>query len=347
MGTPGASSIIPDEAALEADLASVSPGLVDDLARLDGDLLVLGAAGKLGPSLVNLACRTVEQAGTGATVHAASRFSSPGSAERMQATGATVIRADLSTDAGLAELPDVANVVFLVGAKFGTTGNEAATWATNTYLPGRVAERFADSRIVALSTGNVYPLSRVADGGSLETDPYGPVGDYAMSCLGRERVLTHFSQHLGTALSIVRLNYAVEMRYGVLVDLATTISSDEPVDVTMGFANVVWQGYCNEVILRSLLHASSPPFLLNLTGPETMSIRRTAVELADALGTTVTITGTEADTALLSDAGKCHALFGYPRWSIDQLVTATADWVRRDRPRLNKPTHFQTRDGQF
>ena len=332
---------------LDAAMATVSPGLADDVAQLDGDILVVGAAGKLGPSLVNLACRAVEQAGTGATVYAASRFGTPGSAEEMAAHGATVVPADVSTDEGLASLPDCPNVIFLVGAKFGTQGNEHATWATNTYLPGRVAQRFAGARIAALSTGNVYPLVPIDSGGSVETDFPSPVGDYAMSCLGRERVMTHFSVTEQTPLSIIRLNYAVEMRYGVLVDLATKIKAGVDVDVTMGYANIIWQGYCNEVIIRSLRHAASPPFVLNLTGMETLSIRETAVQLASAMGREVSIVGSEAPTALLSNASKCHELFGQPTVGTEELVSATAAWVEAGLPLLDKPTHFQTRDGKF
>lgn len=336
-----------DEADLERELAWVSPGLRGDVRGLDGDILVLGAAGKLGPSLVNLACRAVEAAGTRATVHAVSRFSVAGTAETIRASGANVIRADASSAAELASLPDAPNVIFLVGAKFGTTGNEHATWATNTYLPGQVAARYAGSRIVALSTGNVYPLCPVGSDGSTESDPVGPVGEYAMSCLGRERVLTHFSRRDHTPVALIRLNYAVELRYGVLVDLAAKIADGETIDLSMGYANIVWQGYCNEVILRSLLHADVPPFVLNLTGPETLSIRRISTKLAAALGTEVRFTGTEAETALLSDATYCHSMFGYPRFGADQLITATASWVRAEGVRLDKPTNFQRRDGHF
>lgn len=333
--------------ALDTAMATPSPGLIEDVAALEGDILVVGAAGKLGPSLVNLACRAVEQAGTGAKVYAASRFGTPGSAEAMASYGAEVVPADVSNDEGLAKLPDAPNVVFLVGAKFGTDGNEHGTWATNTYLPGRVAQRFRGSRIAALSTGNVYPLVPVDSGGCVETDFPAPVGDYAMSCLGRERVMTHFSVTEDTPLSVIRLNYAVEMRYGVLVDIATKIKAGVDVDVTMGYANIIWQGYCNEVILRSLRHAATPPFFLNLTGMETLSIRATAEQIAAAMGREVSIIGTEAENALLSNASKCHELFGNPTVGVDELINATAQWVEQDQPLLDKPTHFQTRDGKF
>lgn len=332
---------------LEARLSEPRAELVDDIRRLDGDIVVLGAGGKLGPSLVRLAVRAVEAARTGAEVIAVSRYSSPDARTAMESTGARVVSADVADDAQLRSLPDAANVVYLVGAKFGSHGHEAATWATNAYLPGRIAQRYAGSRITALSTGNVYPLLPVAEGGATEESELGPVGEYAMSCLGRERVLSHFATTTNTPMSIIRLNYAVEMRYGVLVDLAREIVAGNPVDVTTGFANVVWQGYANEVTLRSLLHAEVPPFVLNLTGPETISIRQVATRLAAHLGRDVEFRGAEAPTALLSNASKCHGLFGYPDVTLDELIGLTAAWVGGGGQLLGKPTKFQQRDGKF
>jgi nucleoside-diphosphate-sugar epimerase len=334
-------------AELEERLSRPRDVLVDDLRKLDGDILVLGAGGKLGPSLVRLALRGVAAAGTGARVITVSRFSEPGLADALRAEGAEVVEADISDDAALAALPDAANVVFLVGAKFGTSGREHATWATNAYLPGRVAQRFAGSRIVALSTGNVYPLVPVTSGGCVEQTPVQPVGEYAMSCLGRERVLTHFSLRDDTPLALIRLNYAVEMRYGVLVDVASAVLAGQPVDVTMGHANIVWQGYANEVTLRALHHTRTPPFVLNLTGPELVSIRQVATALAARTGREAHLTGTEAPTALLSNAQLCHRLFGYPDVPVAELIDLTAEWVADGRPLLGKPTGFQRRDGNF
>ncbi|MGW7285195.1 NAD-dependent epimerase/dehydratase family protein [Streptomyces sp. NPDC054847] len=336
-----------DPAALEERLSRPSEALVKDLGRIDGDIVVLGAAGKLGPSLVRLAVRGVAEAGTGARVVAVSRFGRPGSAEALREAGAEVVHADITDPDALSALPDAANVVYLVGAKFGTDGNEHATWATNAYLPGRVAERYTGARISALSTGNVYPLAPVGSGGCTEQDPVGPVGEYAMSCLGRERVLAHFAHRDGTPTALIRLNYAVEMRYGVLVDLARKVAAKEPVDLTTGFANVVWQGYANEVTLRALLHADVPPFVVNVTGPETLSIRKAATRLAELLGVDATFSSTEAGRALLSDASRCHGLFGYPQVSLDELIVSTAEWIRSGGPLLDKPTHFQSRDGKF
>lgn len=332
---------------LEDTLSTPSPGLVDDLRRLEGDIVVLGASGKLGPSLVRLAVRGVAAAGTGARVIAVSRYGAPGAEDAMRATGAEVISADIADDDALAALPDAANVVYLVGAKFGTQGNEARTWETNAYLPGRVARRYAGSRIVALSTGNVYPLVPTGAGGANEDTQPAPVGEYAMSCLGRERVLEASAATTGTAMALIRLNYAVEMRYGVLVDLATTVAAGEPVDLTTGHVNVVWQGYANEVTLRALLHVGTPPVPLNVTGSETLSVRRVAEAFGRLLGKPVTFTGTEAPTALLADATRCHGLFGYPQLSPTQLIEATAGWVAAGGPTLGKPTKFQQRDGTF
>lgn len=331
-------------AELEERLARPSEGLVADMAALDGDILVLGAGGKLGPSLTRLALNATKGS---RKVIAVSRFSEPGLADALQDDGAMVVAADIADDDALRALPDAANVVFLVGAKFGTQGREHATWFTNTYLPGRIADRFRDARIAALSTGNVYPLVPVTTGGPTEDAALGPVGDYAMSCLGRERVLSHFADTHHTRLALIRLNYAVEMRYGVLVDLAQKIVAGQPIDLATGHVNIVWQGYANEVTLRALRHADVPPFVLNLTGPELISVRQAAEALGAALGKEPIFTGEPAPTALLSNAGRCHRLFGYPELTPVELIEHTARWVADGGPLLGKPTKFERRDGQF
>nr|WP_055505853.1 NAD-dependent epimerase/dehydratase family protein [Nonomuraea pusilla] len=334
-------------AELEERLARPSAGLVEDLGGLDGDIMILGAGGKLGPSLVRLALNALSAGGGDRRVIAVSRFSEPGLADALREAGATVVPADVADERALRDLPDAANVVFLVGAKFGTQGREHATWFTNAYLPGRVADRFRGARIAALSTGNVYPLVPVTSGGSTEDAPTGPVGDYAMSCLGRERVLTHFSETHGTPMALIRLNYAVELRYGVLVDLAQKVLAGEPVDLTTGQVNVVWQGYANEVTLRSLRLAGTPPYVLNVTGPELISVRQAAEALGAALGKEPVFTGEEAPTALLSNASRCHRLFGYPELTPAELIEHTARWVAGGGPLLGKPTKFERRDGRF
>lgn len=321
--------------------------LVDDMRQIKGDILVVGAGGKIGPTLVRLALRAVLAAGTGARVIAVSRFSEPGLVDSLRSEGAIVIEADIADDDALSALPDAENVVFLLGTKFGTTGREDLTWATNVYLPGRVAARYRASRISALSTGNVYPYRAIAQGGAIEAEPLDPVGEYAMSCLGRERILTYFAARHGTPVALVRLNYAVEMRYGVLVDLAERIVASQPIDVSAGQVNVVWQGYAAEATLRSLLHADNPPFILNVTGPESSSVRQLATKVAAALERPVSFTGVEGSSALLSDASRCHTLFGYPDVTLGELVEATAAWVGSGGQTLGKPTKFDRTDGHF
>lgn len=332
---------------LEERLSRPRSEFVDDLRKLDGDIVVLGAAGKMGPSLVRLATRGIAEAGTEATVVAVSRFSQPGSAEAIREAGAQIHPADLSDDDAIAGLPDAPNVIFLVGTKFGTSGSEAVTWATNTYLPGRIAERYAGSRIVALSTGNVYPPTPTGARGPSERHPVGPVGDYAMSCLGRERIFTHFAGVHGTPTALIRLNYAVEARYGVLVDIGLKVKAGQPVDLTTGHVNVVWQGYANEVIVRALLHTDVPPFVLNLTGPETIVVRDIAEQFGDMFGAEPVFSGPEAPTALLSNAGRCHSLFGYPDVPLGKLIELAAGWIDSGMPLFGKPTKFDVRDGRF
>lgn len=333
---------------LEDRLSRPSPGLVDDLRRLDGDLLVLGAGGKMGPSLCRLARRALDEAGNSQSrVLAVSRWSDTEAEKELREHGVETVAFDLASDS-LAQLPHAENVVFMVGAKFGTTGNEHAAWASNVLLPGRVAEVFATSRIAAFSTGNVYPFVPAVSAGCTESDLPGPVGEYAMSCLGRERMFEHAARTRGTRVSLLRLNYAVDLRYGVLADIATAVRDGRPVDVTTGYVNVVWQGYANEVALRSLLHASAPdPFVLNVTGPERASVRRLAIEVGEVLGCEPVLSGEEAPTALLNDASRCHGLFGYPDVPLRRLVDWQARWCAAGGRMWDKPTHFQTRDGRF
>ncbi len=331
---------------LQQRLTEPSDALIADLAQLQGDLVVVGAAGKLGPSLVGLATRALRAAGNPARVYAVSRFSDPTSAEVIDTAGGVPVPADISDPRALADLPDAPNVVYLVGAKFGSTGAEANTWYTNAFLPGIVAHRYPGARFSALSTGNVYPFT--APGSEpTEDDPLGPVGEYAMSCLGRERVLEAATARTGSPLSLIRLNYAVEMRYGVLVDLASAILAGDPIDVSTGYVNIVWQGFANEVTLRALLHAGTPPVALNVTGTQTLAVRDLATDLAARLDREVGFTGTEAPTALLSDASRCAELFGEPAIDVSELIELTAQWLGDGGPVHGKPTGFQRRDGKF
>ena len=338
---------IEDVAQLEELLSRPTSDVVAAMGRLPGDVILLGVGGKIGPSLARMARRASDAAAVSRRIVGVARFSEPGLETQLRSQGIETIRCDLLDRTQLAALPDVPNVLYLAAMKFGSVGQEPATWVRNAYLPGMVCEKFRDSRIVAYSTGNVYPLSPVGQRGSVESDPPGPIGEYAMSCLGRERVFAHFSRTLGTRVALIRLNYANEMRYGVLVDLAQKIMAGQPVDLTMGYFNAIWQGDNNAMTLRALEHASSPPLALNVTGLQTLSVRRVAEQLGRLLDRPVRFTGTEAADALLSDASLACRLFGPPQVGEDQMIRWVADWQLRGGSTLGKPTHFETRDGKF
>jgi nucleoside-diphosphate-sugar epimerase len=310
---------------------------------MEGDLLILGVGGKMGPSLA----RRARRANPAKRVIAVSRFSTPGLREALEAEEIETIPAELMDPTALAGLPDAPNVIFMAGRKFGSTGAEWLTWAMNTYLPGLIAERYRGSRIVAFSSGNVYPLVPVKQGGATESTPPDPVGEYAQSVLGRERMFQHFSCLHGTLVTLLRLNYAIDLRYGVLLDVGQKVFERRPVDLRMGHANVIWQGDANSICLRAFALCQSPPAVLNVTGPETVSIRWAAQRFAARFGIDPILEGVEADTALLNNAARCHHLFGYPSVTLEQMIEWTADWIAVDGPTLNKPTHFETRDGRF
>ncbi len=341
------SPAVTTEAALEDVLSEPYPEDVEFARQLEGDVIVLGAGGKMGPTLIRRILRASEEAESERTVYAVSRYSDPGLREKLDSWGAETIAADLLEEGALEALPDCENVIYLVGMKFGTTGQEPLTWAINSYLPGRVASRYRDSRITALSTGNVYPPVPVESGGSVETDETDPVGEYAQSCLGRERVFQHFSKSNDTSTCLLRLNYAVEARYGVLVDLAKRVYAEDPIPLEMGYVNVIWQGDANSVCFRSLELADSPADILNITGPNVLRVRDLAERFADEFGCEVTFRGEEAKTALLNDASRAHDLYGEPGVSIDEVVKLVANWIENDCPTLGKPTKFHVRDGEF
>jgi nucleoside-diphosphate-sugar epimerase len=332
---------------LEDLLSEPTERVVEALAGLDGDLVLLGVAGKMGPTLARMARRAFDAAGGRRRVVGVARFSSADVAERLRAHGVETVPCDLLDPAQLDRLPEAANVVFMTGMKFGATGQEALTWAMNSYLPGLVCRKYRHSRIVAFSTGNVYGLSPVALGGSVESDPLRPVGEYAMSCVGRERTFEHFSRTLGIPTALLRLNYACELRYGVLVDLAQRVLAGEPIDLTMGNLNALWQTDANAAALCAFGHAASPPFVVNVAGPELLSVRRVAEDFGRLLDRPVRFQGSEAPDALLGNGQLGHRLFGYPRVSAGQMIAWVADWLRRGGPTLGKPTHFEMRDGLF
>jgi nucleoside-diphosphate-sugar epimerase len=338
---------VASEEDLERTLSEPYPEDVQLAAQLEGDVLVLGAGGKMGPTLVRRIALALRAAGSRSRAVAASRFTSPAARAKVEASGAVAIACDLLDDRALASLPNAPNVVYMAGRKFGASGDEARTWAQNAYLPGRVAARFAASRIAAFSTGNVYPFVPPASGGSRETDAPGPVGEYAQSCLGRERVLEHFSRSQRTPVAILRLNYAVEARYGVLHDVAQWIWQGEPVPLDAGHVNVIWQGDANSAAFRSLALASSPPRTLNLSGLETLSVRILALELARRLGREAQFQGAEPPLALLSNASLAARLLGPPRVRVGAILDLVARWTATGGASLGKPTRFEVRDGKF
>lgn len=336
-----------DEKQLEELLSRPSIETIEAFKQLDGDIIFLGIAGKIGPSLAYMAKRACREAGVKKRIIGVSRFRDPLEKKQIESFGIETIQGDLLDREFLESLPKVKNVFFLAGMKFGSEGNLSLTWAMNSFLPALVAEHFKASRIVAYSTGCVYPLVPVESGGSLETDIPQPVGEYAQSCLGRERMFEYGSHKYGTQMALIRLNYAVEPRYGVLVDIATKVKKEQSVDLSMGYFNVIWQGDANEVVLRSLAHTQSPAWLLNITGPETLSVREIAQKFGKLFGNNLHFVGQEAKTALLSNSKKAYNLFGTPKVSIDRLIEWIAYWMLENKKLLGKPTHFEVRDGKY
>jgi nucleoside-diphosphate-sugar epimerase len=332
---------------LEALLSLPTEQDVAAMRALEGDLLILGVGGKMGPSLAKRARRAIDLAGVSKRVIGVARFSTGGLAQELEAAGIETIQSDLLDAGALAALPDVPNVIFMAAKKFGTTGAEHSTWAMNTFLPGLVAERYRASRIVAFSTGNVYPLRPIEQGGAIETTAVAPVGEYAQSALGRERMFEYGSDRWHTPVTLLRLNYAVELRYGVLLDIGSAVKEERPVDLRMGLVNVIWQGDANSVCLRSFGHCQTPPLVLNLTGPETLPVRYIAERFGAHFGMQPVWQGVESPNAQLSNASKVQQLFGYPSIAPNDIIDWTADWIERGGPTLNKPTHFQTRDGKY
>lgn len=329
---------------LEDELSHPSDADRTFMCGLEGDLLVLGAGGKMGPSLAHRARRAADQNGPPQRIIAASRFASGETGRQLAEWGIEAIPCDLLDRDQIARLPSCANVLFLAGRKFGSTGNMPLTWATNTLLPAFVAERFRGSRIVALSSGNVYPLA--VTGATEETTP-APVGEYAQSALGRERVFEYFSHRDGTPVAIIRLNYAIDLRYGVLLDIGRCVWQRRPVSLTMGSVNVIWQGDANSMILRALALASSPPRVLNVAGPETLRVRWIAEQFGALFGIEPRFEGREAETALLNDSSLCRGLLGPPSVTAGELIQWQAEWIGASLPTLDKPTHFEVRDGAF
>ncbi|MBX3438543.1 MAG: NAD-dependent epimerase/dehydratase family protein [Planctomycetaceae bacterium] len=338
---------IDDESHLEDLLSRPAAAAVEAMRRMPGDVLILGVGGKMGPSLARMIVRASEAAGVVRRVTAVSRFSSTGLERALRDAGIETIAGDLLDEPFVEGLPNAENVIFMAGMKFGTGDNPAATWAMNTYVPSLVCRRFAGRRMLAFSTGNVYPFVSIQSGGSVESDAPNPIGEYGMSALGRERTFEFFSRRDGTPVTILRLNYAVEMRYGVLADLAHKVFSGLPIDLSTGFANVIWQGDANTLALAALADASTPPFVINVAGAELLDVRQTCEQFSELMGRKVVFTGAPGETALLNNGQRAHMRYGAPEAPLRTLIEWTADWVTRGGVTWSKPTHFEARDGRF
>ncbi|MBI3119912.1 MAG: NAD(P)-dependent oxidoreductase [Candidatus Hydrogenedentes bacterium] len=338
---------IETEARLDDLLSLPSPQAVQALRAAPGDILLLGAGGKMGPTLARMARRAADSEEDSRRIIAVSRYSKPSARAALEQWGVETISCDLLDEAAIQVLPDAPNVIYMTGMKFGTQGNAAMTWAMNAYLPALVCRRFPGSRIVAFSSGNVYPLMPVSSGGSIESDALTPLGEYANSVVARERMFEYFSGEHGTPAAILRLNYACELRYGVLVDLAVKVWEEQPVDLTMGYFNILWQGDANAMGLWALAQTASPPSVWNMTGPEILSVRAVAEEFGRMFEKQPRLAGEEASDALLNDAGRLLDAYGPPRVRAETLIRWIAAWIQQDGARLNKPTQFTVRDGLY
>jgi nucleoside-diphosphate-sugar epimerase len=338
---------IGSEDELDDLLTRPSPPLVEMMKRLPGDIIILGIGGKMGVTLGVLAARAIREAGAAKRVVGVSRFSDPLAEEKLNAAGIETIACDLLDRAAVNALPRLENVVFMAGRKFGTGGKEPLTWAMNTTVPANVADHFRDGRIVAFSTGCVYPLMPPAGGGCTEETPTAPVGEYAQSCLGRERIFQYHSIANGTPVCLFRLNYAIDLRYGVLHDIGSSVWGGEPIDVTIGRFNIIWQGDANRMALQCLEHCTSPATPLNVTGPDALSTRQIATAFGEIMGRPVRFVGEESEAVFLSNASRALGLFGGTTVSVDQMIAWNAHWVMAGGRSLGKPTHFEVKDGEF
>jgi hypothetical protein len=333
---------------LDELLSRPSPRVLRTLQEVPGDILILGVSGKMGPTLALMIRRACDMIGqTNRRVIGAARFTNPVVIETLQRHRVEAISCDILDRQNLQHLPEAPNIIYMAGRKFGTSAAPEQTWAMNTIAPYLVAERYPSSRIVAFSTGCVYPLVPVSSGGSTEKDATDPIGDYSYSCVGRERIFAHCSLRNGTPTVLFRLNYAIDLRYGVLLDIAKKVASCAPIDVAMGHVNVIWQGDANANAIQSLEHAETPAFPINVTGPETVSVTWLANEFGKLLNREVRLIGREAETALLSNASKSFGLFGYPNVPLNTMIEWTAQWLLQSGDVLNLPTHYDARDGSY
>ena len=335
------------EAILDKKLSTPSQKLIADIAAIEGDIMILGAGGKMGPSLCLLAKRAADSAGISKRIIAVSRFSDPIATKLLVDNEIETISMDMMEPGQVDTLPDCENIIYMAGRKFGTDGQEYLTWAMNAWLPSLVAEKFRNSRIVVFSSGNIYPIVPLATGGCTEEMRVVPAGEYAMSCLARERMFEYASKTYGTSTFVYRLNFAVDLRYGVLYDIASKILSGGAISVETPVFNCIWQGDANEIAIRALLHTTSPGNIVNVTGPEMVSVKYAANRLGALLGREPIFSGTEQSDAYISNAAKSAALFGYPTVGIETLIEWQAQWIQSGGRALGKATHFEQRKGSY
>ena len=328
-------------------LTTPSDKLVADIAKIKGDIMILGAGGKMGPTLCLLAKNAIKKAGIEKRVIAVSRFSDPIALELLHSNDIETISCDLLDHDSLEALPEVENVIYMAGRKFGTDGQEYLTWAMNATLPAFVAYKFRKSNIVVFSSGNIYPIVPLSSGGCTEDDKVGPIGEYAQSCLARERAFEYASHKYGTRVFNYRLNFSVDLRYGVLYDCAKKIIDGTPISLTTPCYNFIWQGTANEIAIRGLLHAEAPMKTVNVTGPETVSIKKASLKLAKYLGREPVFEGEEGNSAFLNDASLAMEMFGYPDVCANTLIRWQAEYIIDGARTLDKPTHFEERKGSY
>ena len=340
-------SAIDNATQLDEILSTPTDYLLNSFSKISGDIAIIGAGGKMGPSLSIMARRALDAIGSKAKVYAVSRFSNNLEKQKLDEAGIITIRCDILNLDEVMRLPQAPNAVFMVGMKFGTSSNQSLTWATNTCAAGYIAEKYKSSKIAVFSTGNIYGLVPLTGKGSLETDTPNPAGEYAMSALGRERIFEYFSNKNTTPISIIRLNYACELRYGVLLDIAAKVWNQEVIDLSMGYTQVIWQQEANAISLASLAFASSPPNIINISGGEILKVKDIAQKFATVMNKQPKFEGKESSDALLSNSDKASALFGKPQVNLDNMVEWISDWVMRGGETLNKPTHFENREGKF